>query len=100
MKNIYENALFIQGACNLSGVVHQFSRDMEVICEESRKLGTGTLERNTHPVVLLYVDKLAHLCGLQSTEAPITKLSKAFDVCEKKAQEAQDNVETDVAEGV
>lgn len=40
--NIFRNAIDAQEACNLSGVVHQFSRDMRIICEEVRSKGGGT----------------------------------------------------------
>lgn len=61
------NALAVQDACNLSGVLFSFARDMEAVNAAARELGEGTEWRNNHPIVRLYVDKLASLSGMQGT---------------------------------
>ncbi len=44
----YQNALDVQSASNLSGVVLQFARDMKAINAEVRASGGGTDQVNTH----------------------------------------------------
>lgn len=64
LKQLAQDALDVQDACNLSGVVHGFSRFMTELNEALPNLGTD--RRNNHPLVRLWVDKLAHLSGLQT----------------------------------
>ena len=59
IKELATDALNVQDACNLSGVVHGFARAMSDLAEHT----SGTDERNSHPIVILWVDKLAHLSG-------------------------------------
>ena len=61
MKRAYRDALQCQSACNLSGVLHSFDRHMTTICREP---GLGTDDRNTHPVVKMFLSKLLSLAGM------------------------------------
>lgn len=63
MSSIYRNALDVQSASNLSGVVFQFARDMERINAEVRAAGGGTEQANRHPVCRLYAEQIAWLTG-------------------------------------
>ena len=55
-------ALDVQDACNLSGVVNSFATEvMPALWEESRKRNEGTAWINHHPIVTLFIDKLASL---------------------------------------
>jgi|SRR6266478_1295638 len=55
-------ALDCQDACNLSGVLASFKEIFnEVLWPEARRLGKGTEYVNTHPIVTLFLDKLASL---------------------------------------
>lgn len=69
-KQLYELALDVQNACNLSGVVHAFSRAVsglwKVVNDDPSK-GRGTEWVNRHPVCLLFTDKLADLSGSSNT---------------------------------
>ncbi len=57
-----QSALLVQNACNLSGVLASFKEIVhEVIWPEARRLGKGTEFVNTHPIVTLFLDKLASL---------------------------------------
>ncbi len=56
----YQEAIDVQNACNLSGVVHSFSRAMTKIWESNK---TGTEEANTHPIARLYAEQVMHLSG-------------------------------------
>ena len=70
MSNIYQNALDVQSASNLSGVVLQFARDMRRINEEVRASGGGTEQVNKHPVCRLYAEQIAWLTGAGSGDTP------------------------------
>ena len=53
-------AIDVQDACNLSGVVQSFAR----VVSDLGKHVQGTEARNTHPIVVLFVSKLQSLsCG-------------------------------------
>jgi hypothetical protein len=78
----YKRAIDVQDACNLSGVVHDFSRVMTRVWVEARKeYGRGTEWVNTHPIVILYSNKISSLCGSEDSE----KFSMAYDYCKDKS---------------
>lgn len=62
LKELAKEALDVQDACNLSGVAHGFARAMSDLMEHTR----GTDQRNTHPVAVLWADKIAHLTNTQN----------------------------------
>lgn len=74
-RELIEEALQVQDACNLSGVVHSFSRAMTDLWEIAREKGEGTHFVNTHRVSVLYADKCRHL-----SEATPDRVSDAYDV--------------------
>jgi len=86
MNNIYQNALDIMTASNLSGIVLQFARDMRKINEEVRAQGGRTGAVNRHPVCRLYAEQIAWLAGAGSCSSHRSYL-RAYDECERKAQE-------------
>lgn len=53
------DALAVQGACNLSGVVFSLARHMQTLCDLPANKGTDW--KNHHPVVVLFMVQLAHL---------------------------------------
>jgi len=59
MKRMYTDAILVQDACNISGVVFSFARHMQKLCD----MGLDTEAKNRHPVSILFVDKLADLTG-------------------------------------
>jgi hypothetical protein len=64
LKDLARNALDVQDACNLSGVVHSFSRDimrLRALLSEEPDFSTDKLNR--HPVSVLYSSKIASLTG-------------------------------------
>jgi hypothetical protein len=77
-KEAAQTALDVQDACNLSGVVYSFAKVMEAICEESRRLDSGTTWKNTNPIVTLFIDKLASLNGIQGFDS-FRKVMDAYD---------------------
>lgn len=64
LKDLAEEAYRVQDACNLCGVSQSFARAM---LELRRILDSeGTDAWNTHPIAVLWADKIAHLAGTQS----------------------------------
>lgn len=75
----YATAIFAQDACNLSGVVHTLAELLPRIREEPDCTGTDFV--NTHPIVVLYVNKLSSLSGAENGLA----FSAAYDECKKRS---------------
>jgi hypothetical protein len=75
IKDLAKEAYDVQNACNLSGVVHSFSRVMTDLREIARAEGwEGTEKLNTHPVTIMFSSKIASLCGSESA----VEFSKAY----------------------
>ena len=64
IQELAQEALDVQNACNLSGVVHGFSRAITELRELSPDKGTTWI--NEHPICVLWADKIAHLTGTQT----------------------------------
>lgn len=63
-EELAKEAIQVQGACNLSGVVHSFSRavrEVRALLESEGKGGTDAV--NTHPICVLYCSKISSLTG-------------------------------------
>lgn len=60
---LIKEAIDVQNACNLSGVVISFAEAMRDLCDLSNELGKGTAWRNSHRVARLYADKIKSLTG-------------------------------------
>jgi len=61
---LIKEAIQVQDACNLSGVVFSFARSMQRLCDLGRSMpGYGTDWRNKHRVARLYASKIQSLCG-------------------------------------
>ncbi len=73
LRQLYAEAVVAQDACNLSGVVHAWSRSIHRL----RQLypGADTAFFNKHPVCVLYADKLADMTGSRAEDA----FRKAWD---------------------
>lgn len=61
LRKMYKDAILVQDACNLSGIVISFARVMS----DLRALfpSKGTEFFNTHPIAVLYADKIKSLTG-------------------------------------
>ena len=60
---------------------------MQAICDESNHLNEGTEYKNTHPVVIAYLDKLCSLAGIQAMDSEIGKrVADALDICRQKGE--------------
>jgi hypothetical protein len=79
VRRIYADALLVQDACNLSGVVRSWAEYMETIWAEARAKGLGTDYVNTHPVNVLFASKVA---SLTRCESPLV-YSDAYAACRK-----------------
>jgi len=67
MRDLAQEALDVQDACNLSGVVHSWSRaitDLRALLEDEK--GFSTQKLNTHPVNVLFASKVDSLVGYMS----------------------------------
>jgi hypothetical protein len=58
-------ALTVQDACNLSGVVHAFAEVLDDLWQHAHAAGQGTNWVNCHPITRAFVGKLASLSRLQ-----------------------------------
>lgn len=78
-KEIWEQGLHSQTACNLSGLAHWLVR----LLEELRANGiNGTEALNTHPLVRLVVAQMAHLAYGTFDCGAGTKWQRAFKLAE------------------
>ena len=82
IKQLAQEALDVQNACNLCGVVQSFARAMIDLGEHVK----GTDARNAHPITVLWADKVAHLAGIQDIGNDSTM--KAYNVVHDLAKGA------------
>ena len=79
-KRDYEDALMVQSACNLSGVVHSFSEILSRLVKEAQEQGKGTDWVNTHPICVLFAEQISHLTTCRFGGE--TDYFKAHKICE------------------
>lgn len=77
LQKAAKEAINVQDACNLSGVVYSFGRVMQLICEISNRINEGTDWKNHHPIVVMYTSKIASLSGAESA----TVFARAYEDC-------------------
>lgn len=75
LAQLAKEALQVQDACNLSGVVLGWARAMRRLNQLLPNLGTDA--RNHHPVNVLWASKCADLTGCES----YSRLDGAMTVC-------------------
>lgn len=80
----FRDAILVQDACNLSGVVHSFSRIMTRVWIEARKRGKGTDWVNEHPICVLFANKIANLTGQCLLGG--TEFYQAYDICKAESE--------------
>lgn len=87
MKELAQEALNVQDACNLSGVVHGFSRAITNLRDLLPRAGTD--EINRHPISVLWADKIAHLTYTQciGNEVILQAYAWARAMTEEKREE-------------
>lgn len=77
MERLARDAINVQDACNLSGVTRSFAQAMS----DLRRIipDKGTDFYNTHPIAIMYSDKIASLTGSNTKLA----FADAYDFCRK-----------------
>lgn len=87
-KKIYDEVWMAMDACNSSGVIHDLSkRWVEEIWNEARELGKGTDYVNSHPIIVIVLDKLLQLAE-KATPQPIDASLDSRDHIISKAYQA------------
>lgn len=94
LKELAQEAIVVQDACNLSGVVHGWHRAMEELCELLRQSG-GTEFRNTHPINQLWASKCHDLARMGTSD--FEAYGKAYDACKKLVEEQSNEANRDPA---
>lgn len=92
IKDLAREALSVQDACNLSGVVHGFSRaitELHAILEREPDFSTEKL--NQHPICVLWADKIANLTETQALLG--TRVMQAYDRVRQLANAAVHDTE-------
>jgi len=77
------DALTVQTASNICGVVQAFARAMLAVLDDCRAKGQGTDAARKHPITIAFMDKLRYMVENPSP----TEFAAAFDACEKMAGE-------------
>ena len=79
LRKVTELAMQVQDACNIGGMVCHFPRVLAAVSAATN----GTDEKNTHPIIRVWLDKMCHLAGIQASdgERANERISDAFDWC-------------------
>lgn len=80
MKQAARLALDVQDACNLSGVVKTFATVLDTLWTDAHERGKGTDWVNTHPVTVLFVNKLESLTHSDD------RFRHAYEWCKEQAE--------------
>jgi hypothetical protein len=84
LAEMAQEVLFAQQACNLSGVIHSFSRtitELRDILQRENPIGFSTTKLNEHPICVLYSSKIASLTHSENG----LMFSNAYDWCKDLA---------------
>lgn len=81
----YKDAIDVQCACNLSGMVHTLDKIVTRVWNEARAAGQGTAYVNRHPIVVLFTAHMLYLCCGDSMND--SAYYEALSSCEKKIEE-------------
>ena len=88
-KELAQDALFVQGASNLSGIAISFADvvvNVKRNIESDMKTGSRTGKHygySNHPVIVLWVTQFAHLAGTGLTDSDV--YDDAYQWCAEKA---------------
>jgi hypothetical protein len=83
----YRNAIYVQDACNVSGVICELARVNDRITDEGHARQKGTDWRNQHPLTFLYAAQIAHLSGYASAATSMDRYSWAMKYCRERMQQ-------------
>lgn len=86
IQDAAKDAIAVQDACNLSGVVRSFAELMPVVREHVKAQGTDAINR--HPVCVLFASKIADLAGQQGGLAgeSFARYHFAYEECKRLAE--------------
>ena len=92
-SKIYQNALQVQNACNVLGIINSFYQDVQCIREDAQARGETlcTEDINKHPVVICYLAKIASLAGV--TIAYDDDVGTAFEICVARSNVATSDMQ-------
>lgn len=76
LKELAQKAIDVQDACNLSGVLHTFTKVITMLWKHARLQNEGTDWVNQHAIVIVFLDKLNSLAGIQQFDCD--KVRDAF----------------------
>jgi hypothetical protein len=94
VQDAARQALLVQDACNLSGVVHSFSEILtSVLWPEARQTGKGTDFVNQHPISKLFADKIADLARVRNIEDYSTAYQECKEIAGVKAGDLYSEME-------
>ena len=80
LKQAAETALFVQDACNLSGVLRSMTDIVfETLWPIAHETGKGTDWVNQHPIVSLFLSKLSSLNRTQGDEIWFSRVYDEVD---------------------
>jgi allantoicase len=68
LKELSDEVLSVQDACNLSGIVGAFGRAMHDLWEHARRQNEGTDWVNRHAITRAWVSKLVSLSRYRETD--------------------------------
>ena len=97
MRNIYQQALDVQNACNSSGVALSLANEIIPAVRDELRANGGFADTdavNSHPAVIMFIAKLGDLAGLTVDGA---RYSRAYTVCYEMAHVAAARQELAVA---
>jgi hypothetical protein len=81
MQQLCRDAILVQDACNLSGVVHSFSAAMtDLRAHLSTQPDFSTDKLNRHPVAQMYASKIASLTGCEDARSFTNAYSECDDI--------------------
>ncbi len=76
IDRMWQQAIDVQDASNLSGVVHSFAEILSAMVQT----GQPTTERNLHPVCVMFASKIASLTALTDE-----RFSDAYAACRRQS---------------
>jgi hypothetical protein len=82
-KRIYQMALDSQSAVNSGALIHGLGYAVDTLQKEAHSTGQGTEFVNTHPIIILFLEQLAHLSGAMLNHP---KYTEAYKACEDGAK--------------
>lgn len=100
MTNIYRLALQVQDASNIQGVIRSLNVEvLPAIREEAGYAEQGTAYVSSHPVVLLFLDKLVSLTKQGWITDVDGRIMDAYAECHRRA-DAIESAEQELAAGL